>query len=378
MNTTLRYIGAQHGWPEIAYTGKQSTWHVGQQEERDAAEAALLLATGQFERVGLPLSPVELLGASSMVAAAGVGGSAPYTREQLRLLAEASGLTPGATYRTVEGVIAYAKTARYLESANWFQSVTRWNAGNATAWKNAVSLMMPPINAAGGGGVDLVHGGICTATTRTKRVQITLGGTLTDAPGTAGVNEYAFNRLLNTTSQMDWETTTRLRCMNGGIVRARSEGNSGEGVGSSQSRYFALDLSSSRLLRVALTTSQSTPAVAVTGLQASGGYAYGQVAAGTFTDASVVRTAQMAGATGGDASIYNLNPIDVELLSAGLPNPALAAVNTTAANIALITNFRYPLSAVPSGAAAGSPTIQLFDELALEHLRVAIYQGAGA
>jgi len=309
----------------------------------------------------------------ALASAAGIGGSATYTREQLRQLAEANGLTPGAMYRTTEGVIAFAKTVRYLDSPNWFASSMRWNAGNSTTDKNVASVMLPPI--ATTGGFDTLHSGICTATTRTKRVRITLGGTLGDAPGSAGINEYVFNRQLNLSTQMDWETTSRVTCLSGGICRARSEGNSSEGIGAAESRYFPMDLTSSRLLRVALLTAQSTPAVAVSGLQASGGYAYGSVVAGTFGNASVVRTAQMAGATGGDAAIYNLNPIDIELLTTGLPSPVVAPVNTTPANIALITAFRYPLAAVPSGAAAGSPTIQLFDELALEVFRVAVWQG---
>ena len=85
-------------------------------------------------------------------------------------------------------------------------------------------------------------------------------GLAPDAPGTAGVNAYLFNRLLNTASpaQADWETTTRIGAMSSGIMRARSEGNSGEGIGSSETRYFAMDFTSSKLLRVALLMQNSS------------------------------------------------------------------------------------------------------------------------
>jgi len=48
MAQTIKYIGNQDNWFEVAVTGKQSCWQVGQQEERSDAEAALLLATGLF------------------------------------------------------------------------------------------------------------------------------------------------------------------------------------------------------------------------------------------------------------------------------------------------------------------------------------------
>lgn len=48
MSTTIRYVGAQERWPELPYTGKQSVWLFGQQEERSGGEADALLATGYF------------------------------------------------------------------------------------------------------------------------------------------------------------------------------------------------------------------------------------------------------------------------------------------------------------------------------------------
>ena len=45
---TLKYIGQQDRWPELAVTGRSSHWRLGQTEERTDAEATLLLGTGLF------------------------------------------------------------------------------------------------------------------------------------------------------------------------------------------------------------------------------------------------------------------------------------------------------------------------------------------
>lgn len=52
----IKYIGTQDNLFEVAVTGKQSTWKIGQMEERDNTEAALLLATGLFEAPSVPVT----------------------------------------------------------------------------------------------------------------------------------------------------------------------------------------------------------------------------------------------------------------------------------------------------------------------------------
>lgn len=68
MPKTIKYIGTQQRWPELAITGKQSLWQPGQQEERSDAEVALLLASGQFAGVTVPrrlgLDRIGLMGDS--------------------------------------------------------------------------------------------------------------------------------------------------------------------------------------------------------------------------------------------------------------------------------------------------------------------------
>lgn len=51
MSKTIKYIGQQDRWSELAITGKQSTWRLGQQDERSDAEALQLLRSGQFDQI---------------------------------------------------------------------------------------------------------------------------------------------------------------------------------------------------------------------------------------------------------------------------------------------------------------------------------------
>lgn len=327
------------------------------------------------------LNEAEYPAVQASVSAAGIGGSATYTREQLRQLAEANDLTPGAMYRTTEGVIAFAKTSRFLVSPNWYDSSQRWNSGGAVAYSSRASVMLPPLDTMGG--LDISTGGQMTGSTRSKRIAVTLGGTVGDSVGVNGVNVTAFERNFNSaTLQYAWETTTKVRCMGSASrLSVRNIGASAQGVDSSGSgisgvgkRILTMDLSSSKLLRAATLTSKVAAGISITGtLQISGGYAYGTVAAGTFGDtAALVRTAQITGAGGSDAAFYNVDPIDIELLTAGLPTPVVAADATDPATVTL---FRYPVTG-GSANATGTPLLWLYDDMTLDLLQVAIRQGA--
>jgi len=65
MPKTVKYIGTVTRWPELATTGKQSTWVPGQQEQRSDTEAAQLLATGLFSDVDATQLPEQKVVASS-------------------------------------------------------------------------------------------------------------------------------------------------------------------------------------------------------------------------------------------------------------------------------------------------------------------------
>lgn len=55
MAITIKYIGTADNYAELPVTGKQSVWQLGQQEERGDVEAGLLLATGLFSSLPLPV-----------------------------------------------------------------------------------------------------------------------------------------------------------------------------------------------------------------------------------------------------------------------------------------------------------------------------------
>lgn len=72
MPKTVKYIGTVTRWPELATTGKQSTWVPGQQEQRSDTEAAQLLATGLFSDVDATQLPEQkVVAISGVVSGAG-------------------------------------------------------------------------------------------------------------------------------------------------------------------------------------------------------------------------------------------------------------------------------------------------------------------
>lgn len=63
MSKTIKYIGTQKRWPELAATGKQAFWMPGRQDERSDVEALQLLGTGLFEEVGAAPVAMPMIGA---------------------------------------------------------------------------------------------------------------------------------------------------------------------------------------------------------------------------------------------------------------------------------------------------------------------------
>jgi hypothetical protein len=90
MSKTIKFIGTQERWPELAITGKQSVWMPGAIEEREDTEANALEATGLFERVwGGALTAVST---AAVEKAAGAGASRLLSVGVLEQRAERDGV----------------------------------------------------------------------------------------------------------------------------------------------------------------------------------------------------------------------------------------------------------------------------------------------
>jgi len=122
MAKTIKYTGSADNYAEIAVTGKQSVWQVGQQEERSDADATLLLATGQFRTVAH--IPVMYDGAGSICSeenTIGFAGSGIAYDSQGRVSAhdgwtvmyDASGRVASQTNGTRTQTFAYDSAGRY-------------------------------------------------------------------------------------------------------------------------------------------------------------------------------------------------------------------------------------------------------------------------
>lgn len=91
MSQTIKYIGTQDNWFEVAVTGKQSCWKIGQQEERSDSEAQALLVTGLFSALAVPvMASVNLTGGNTIPALDAMTGTVAASRS---LIKEDSGQT---------------------------------------------------------------------------------------------------------------------------------------------------------------------------------------------------------------------------------------------------------------------------------------------
>ena len=107
MTKTVKYIGTQTRWSELAATGKQAVWFPGQQEPRSDTEAAALIATGQFQNLSddvIEAAAAERLNA--LVSGDGIPALqalAQASKRRVRIAVGIDSLTDGAggsTYRT--------------------------------------------------------------------------------------------------------------------------------------------------------------------------------------------------------------------------------------------------------------------------------------
>ena len=89
MSKTIKYIGTQTRWPELATTGKQSTWSPGFTEERSDTEAAQLL----HDVLVAALDMTDLLDLAGAVCHQGCNDHR-CTGAQVWFMASASGRAP--------------------------------------------------------------------------------------------------------------------------------------------------------------------------------------------------------------------------------------------------------------------------------------------
>lgn len=95
MTKSVKYIGTTSRWPELAVTGKQSTWEPGKIEERSDTEAAQLLGTGLFaDQSALQLPDSKVKAISAVV-------STPGNQPSATLAATVG--TPGQIVRLADG-----------------------------------------------------------------------------------------------------------------------------------------------------------------------------------------------------------------------------------------------------------------------------------
>lgn len=148
MAKTIKYIGTQDRWPELAYTGKQSVWTLGQTEERSDTEAAQLMATGKFSDVSATqLPPEKVAQISGVVSRAGIqSGIASSTIAQLGAWGQmpdgkylVSDFFPGAGRGRTSLALYTGDLAAGYSQAN-VQSLTATRAADAGVLKTAAGV----------------------------------------------------------------------------------------------------------------------------------------------------------------------------------------------------------------------------------------------
>jgi hypothetical protein len=187
MSKTIKYTGTQVRWPELAYTGKQSVWQPGEQDERSDAEAALLLATGLFTQV-YTLNDLPL---PSLVSGAGKRSIVPFKLwGQIQSNAGVLGNTLHATYEVPFDWIAVRVHTENMTSAaqvNSLLALAVSNDGTAApyapsgSWNNVLfsgtAAHSTNVAASGAGTNDAVPGDLVSDWLALPSIARTDGGT---------------------------------------------------------------------------------------------------------------------------------------------------------------------------------------------------------
>lgn len=132
MSKTIKYIGTQTRWPELAVTGKQNTWSPGWGDERSDSEAAALLATGLFFDVdSASIDEQKAMAVSDLVLGGGIRGKKVRSLkgpEAFDLMA-ISGLPAGASFSGA-GTYAGANILAVQSTGTVTHNATGWYDGS--------------------------------------------------------------------------------------------------------------------------------------------------------------------------------------------------------------------------------------------------------
>jgi hypothetical protein len=124
MPKTLKYIGTQDRWPELAVTGKPSRWMLGQSDSRSDNEAALLLSTGLFE--SLTDEAISVAQATALSAALNGGSAIGRNPLSRALVVMTAGNSIEASYgRYIEASSAFFPTSIIAHGLNFAGHITK-------------------------------------------------------------------------------------------------------------------------------------------------------------------------------------------------------------------------------------------------------------
>lgn len=275
------------------------------------------------------------------------------TRAALIALAEADGLTPGATYLTTDGLQAMALTSRFLQPLGpWFVDGRRWSVGAATSATDLTHCYLPPL--APNACLEIHHQWRMDGTNVTKRGRIYIDGTL--GGGITGAQAIYVDNFADTNVQRKVHSHMQNRNLSDSQICFDVAADVSFNSSSTQPAELTVSTNTSKLLRAMGETSKSGSNVTIT---------TGNLTRPSANLAQVVLTAHglltgdYIGVAGATQTEYNVDPV------------AITKVDDN--------TFTYPITGSPvTPATTGSSlTYQKYVSLALVMFRVHIHQGLG-
>lgn len=280
------------------------------------------------------------------------------TRAALVALADAGGLSPGATYATADGeLVCYAMSPRLLQplSGRWYQNAIDADVGASTSAIDLDYCWLPPFGNNSEIEIDL-QGEVTEGGTNAKRLRLVLAGTL--GGGTSG-SQAIWTRSLASNTDQGIRVKAELACKNDtNLLQGLTAGDSASfGITSSDFVTISgVNMGTAQLLRVMGDTSL-----------ASGG------TAGTpFEGAKAVTLSRYA--TDVAQAAYNAHGLTTGRWVA-IAGAGDTAYNKTAVQVTVIDANTFQYAAVGITATpAGSPTWQQYSAVLKRKFKVSIFQ----